>query len=838
MLGLTWMRGLIAHRPGRLVAASLGVAVAVALLASIATFLSTSKATMTSRSVATVAIDWQVETRPGTETATITDALRATPSVVATSPVGFADTTGLTATTAGPAGTNTTQSTGPGVVLGLPADYRNMFPDAIRDLSGAPSGVLIAQQTAANLHVGPGDTVTIGRAGLDSVNVRVDGVVDLPQADSLFQTVGAPAASQPQAPPDNIILIPDTQWHTRFDPLAATGADQVRTQVHVRLDHALPTDPVAAYDTVVRQAHNLEARIHGGGVVGDNLGATLASARADALYAQVLFLFLGLPGAILAGLLTAAVASAGATRRRQDQALLRTRGATAAQLTRIAVIEALVVGGIGSALGLAGALAVGRLAFGTVGFGGSLGTAAWWVGAAVVAGIAIAVASIALPARRDVRAVTIAAARQSVGRARNPRWMRLGLDFWLLATALVVFWLTSQNGYKLVLAVEGVPTISVSYWAFAGPALLWVGAALLTWRLTTLFLKRGRAPLGTMLRPVAGGLADTVAAAMGRQRRLLATGAVLVALTASFATSTAVFNATYHRQAAIDAALTNGADVRVTQSLGVIVGPDQAATLTRLAAQPDALLVSDETVKDYQLALGDPIKLRLQDSRTKQLVDVAFHYAGVAKEFPTAPHDSFLIANADYIAQATGSNAVGSFLITTSGSSPTEVANRVRDQIGTTASVTDIGSTRQVIGSSLTAVDLNGLTRVELGFALILAAASTGLVLWLGLAERRRTFAIAAALGATPRQLGGFVWAEAALITVVGLLAGALSGWALSVMLVKVLTGVFDPPPDVLTVPWGYLAVLVAVALSSVAVAAAAAVRATRRAPIAMLRAT
>jgi putative ABC transport system permease protein len=57
-------------------------------------------------------------------------------------------------------------------------------------------------------------------------------------------------------------------------------------------------------------------------------------------------------------------------------------------------------------------------------------------------------------------------------------------------------------------------------------------------------------------------------------------------------------------------------------------------------------------------------------------------------------------------------------------------------------------------------------------------------------------------------------------------------------MLVKVLTGVFDPPPDVLTVPWGYLGALVIVALASVAVAAVAAVRATRRAPIALLRAT
>jgi putative ABC transport system permease protein len=50
------------------------------------------------------------------------------------------------------------------------------------------------------------------------------------------------------------------------------------------------------------------------------------------------------------------------------------------------------------------------------------------------------------------------------------------------------------------------------------------------------------------------------------------------------------------------------------------------------------------------------------------------------------------------------------------------------------------------------------------------------------------------------------VWGEAAFVTLVGVAAGTISGWAVSSMLVKVLTGVFDPPPDVLTVPWGYLA--------------------------------
>ena len=129
------------------------------------------------------------------------------------------------------------------------------------------------------------------------------------------------------------------------------------------------------------------------------------------------------------------------------------------------------------------------------------------------------------------------------------------------------------------------------------------------------------------------------------------------------------------------------------------------------------------------------------------------------------------------------------------------MAGRIRAVVGAEAKVIDIRTSRRIVGSSLTAVDLAGLTKVELGFALVLAAAATGLVLALGLAERRRMFVIAGALGARPRQLGGFIWAEAAFVTLGGLFTGAIAGWALAVMLVKVLAGVFDPPPATLAVP-------------------------------------
>lgn len=873
---VTWLRGVVAHRRARLAAAAAGVAVAVALLVSIGVFLSASRSTMTARAIESVAVDWQVEGRPAGDPAALADAVSRFPGVDVALAVGFAGSPGFQAVTGA-----STQTTGAGVVVGLPSGYGDAFPRELRSLTGATAGVLLAQQTAANLHAGPGDSVEVARVGLPPVMVVVDGVVDLPHADSLFQNVGAPSGSQPQAPPDNVLLLPAARWHEAFDGVADT-----RTQVHARIDHHLPADPVSAFNAVAGRARNLEATLAGSGAIGDNLAATLDAARSDALYAEALFVFLGLPGAVLAGLLTSTVVGAGALRRRREQSLLRARGATPGQLLALAWAEAAVVGATGAVLGLAGGLVVGRLAFGTTRPGPDMG---WAAGAAIV-GLAVAALTVVLPAWRDARAFTVAAGRRTLGPRRRPAWLRAYLDVVLLGLTALVYSVTRRSGYQLVLVPEGVPTVSLDYRALAGPLLLWSGIGLFSWRLADVALTRGRPLLRFLVRPLAGSLSGTVTAAMSRQRRLLARAAVMVAFTVSFAASTSVFNSTYRRQAEIDARLTNGADVTVTESPGAVVGPEGGAQLARvpgvraveplqhrfayvgtdlqdlygvrpdtvaaaaklqdayfsggsanqvlgrLAAAPDSILVSEETVRDFQLRLGDAMVLRLQDGRTKQFAPVTFHFAGIVREFPTAPRDSFLVANGDYVARMTGSDSIGAFLVDTGGASPSAVAERVRAAVGPGAAVTDIVTSRRVVGSSLTAVDLAGLTRVELGFGLVLAATAAGLVLALGLAERRRIFAVAGALGATRRQLGSFVWAECAFVLLGGLAAGAGGGFVLSTMLVGVLRGVFDPPPAALAVPWAYLGAVAAIALLAVCGAARVTITAAGRPGVAVLR--
>jgi putative ABC transport system permease protein len=570
---------------------------------------------------------------------------------------------------------------------------------------------------------------------------------------------------------------------------------------------------------------------------------------------------------LLAALLTMAVAASGADRRRREQGLLRVRGASTAQILRLEALEALVVGVVGVVAGVLLSVLSGILTGVT-----ALqldGPSLVWVVLGALAGLLLAGSSVLVPAWRQARRPAWMDLRVGVGRERAPLW---------------------QRGYQVVLAPEGVPQSSVAYQAFLAPVLLWLGGGLLAVRLWDRGLARGRDLLAWLARPLAGRLARAVAASLRRQRTLVARGVVLLALAVSFATSTAVFNTTYNVQARVDAELTNGADVTVTGPTaanpgsrlpglaalpGVVaaqpmqhrfayVGTDlqdlygidpahigeatslsnayfangnAGATLAALEAQPDGVLVSAETANDYQLQPGDAVNLRLQSVQDQQYHVVPFRFIGVVREFPTAPKDSFLVANASYVAQQTATPAAEIVLLRTSGD-PATVAAQASTVVGSLPAVrvADLGTTQRTISSSLTAIDLRGLTQLELAFAVLLVAATAGLLQRLGLAERQRTFAILAALGARPRQLGAFVWAETLLVFIGGTLVGSALGLGIAQMLVVLLTGVFDPPPEALSVPWGYLGALVGAGAVAMALAVLTTLAAARRPLVDALR--
>jgi putative ABC transport system permease protein len=742
--------------------------------------------------------------------------------------------------------------------------------------------VLVAQQTASNLHVRPGDPVSITRIGLAPVLVTVAGVIDMPDADAFFQGVGLPSQAAPQAPPDNVILLPAADWHRIFDAQTALRPDTTRLQFHVQLDHAgLSTQPTTAYVQVTGEARNLEVHVAGQALVSDTLAARLDAVRGDALYAAVLFLFLGLPGAALGAALTLAIAASGAAHRRMEQALLRVRGASARRITGLAAVEALLVSLGGIAVGLIAATGLARLGLAVSGDALSLAMTA--SGAALV-GLALGLTAILLPAWRQARTQTVTASRQSVGRKGAPLWQTLWLDVVLLALAAGFFWQSASTGYEIVLAPEGVAAASVDYKAFLAPALFWIGSGLLVVRIIVSIIGASGLVL-RFLAPLAGRLAPVVAASLATQARRITLGVAMTALAVSFGTSTAIFNSTYQAQARVDAMLTNGADVgvfgttaapaslhldKLSGLAGVVTEPMQhrfayvgsdlqdlygintdtvggvtqlsdaffsgstaTQSMTKLAATPDGILVSEETVSDFQLTLGDTLNLRLMGA-DHQYRAVPFTFVGVAREFPTAPKDSFLVANAGYVAQMTG-NASAEYVLLRSAGDPVAMAAMVRAALPD-MQVQDITHVTQIIGSSLTSVNLTSLTRIELAFAVLMAASAAGLMLALGFNDRRRSFAILTAIGAKRTQLGAFLWSEGALVFLGGSVLGLLSGIVTAWMLVKLLTGVFDPPPEGLVLPFGYMALLTGLVAASVTAAVVLAEASLRKAAVDQLR--
>ena len=678
-----WVSGLINARSVQFFGSIAGVALTVAILATIGSFVSRSAADMTVRAIAGVPVDWQIAVLPGVDPASMEQAARDTVQLASVDRVQYADVQAFEATAGG-----TVQTTGSGKVLGIPAGYPDRYPGQFRLLLGQMGDVLLAQQTAANLHVGPGDTIRILLSDGSTTMVKVSGIVELPDADAMFQAIGAPPGSAPQAPPDNVLILSLDAWHQVFGALTDSKPGSIQSQLHAKLvRQTLPSDPVAAHLEAEQLGRHFGVRTTGSALLANNLAARLEAVREDALYARLLFLFLALPGALLAALLTVILARATTEHRRRDQFLLRVCGVSLVQIVLLSAAEALLEGLAGATAGLLVAELISRALFGASIF--VIG-AVWWSLLSAVLGLLLAFFAVLLPAWRNARLLPVRAEANIDRGPESPLWQRIWLDVLFILIGAGFYWRSAATGYQVVLAPEGVAATAVDYSAFLAPLLIAAGLGLATLRFVNWAIAHGRYAAARVLRPIAGALSETVAATLVRQSRRITIGVATTALAFAFAASTAIFNATYQAQARVDAELTNGSDVTVAGSIehpvsrfldqlskvpglaaaepmqhryayvgsdlqdlyGIDAGHisrattlsnayfangDAKAALADLATTKNGVFVSQETVNDYQLAKGDTINLRLQFASDHQYHSVPFTIVGVVREFPTAP---------------------------------------------------------------------------------------------------------------------------------------------------------------------------------------------------------
>jgi putative ABC transport system permease protein len=725
---------------------------------------------------------------------------------------------------------------------------------------------------------------------------KVSGVALVTAPDLLFQPLNPQLGPAPAQPPSNVAIVPLGTFARTLAPQlpslapasigssAVPGAQAgIQWQVHAQVDPAALTGTPSHALTRAGQIRNSLQRTFTGKIqFVDNLSEALETAAGDALYADALFIMLAVPGALLALGLAYLAALGTVDRDRRELALLRARGASRRQLFALAAAEAGVLGVLAGLLGAGLAFAAVALLI-----KGSVGLTVARAATVALACIGLAIAG-ALAARlgTGLRALsdTVAEGRRSARRERRPLWQRLYLDLLALAISGLIYWLTASTGFSAVVNPDSNPTLSLSIYMFFAPALLWVGATLLLVRLRGRIFELVAPRLGAGGRP--RGRRGFLLASAARRGAAINRGLILVGLLLAFGVSLGVFAATYDQQAGIDAQLTLGADVTATAAPGVTakkdlaakiaqvpgvaatsavdhsyayVGPDlqdtfgieaanigKATTLRdsyftgggaqammgRLQHRPDGVLVSKETITDYSLKIGDLLRLRVLDHRSGNFRTVPFHVVGTVQEFPSAPRDSFMVANLAYLNKADragGPNVV----FAKASEDPAAVASRVTAATRADgAIVKDIRQQAVQTVSSITTVDLTGISRLEEAFAILLAAAAMWLFVSLVVSERRHEFATMAALGASLRDVGAFVRSEAAAVLGGAVLLAVFLGWLLAEMLVAMLQHVFDPPPEHLAVPWGFLVLLLLGAVLGGVLAAVVATRGLRRLPL------
>jgi putative ABC transport system permease protein len=884
----------IVRAPFRTLVRVVALAAAVALLGSMLLFIGHSLRTMTASAVRSVPLDWQAPVTSYRQARGVARLVAKQPGIQQASPAATAPFAGVSHS--GSAGLT---NAGSGSLLAVPPGYLthiNTFRFLQGSLQ--PGAVVLDQQLAATLQAHIGDTISFhARPNGPPDRYRVSGVALITAPDVVFQPLNPLLGPAPAQPPANAAILPLATFASTYarhlSSLAsgATGASAVpgaqngvQWQVQVQVDpRGLGGSPSTAFTRAGQILHRIERTVPGQVQFVDNLSDQLNTAASDSLYAETLYIMLAVPGAIIALGLAFLAALGTVDRDRRDLALLRARGASRRSLLAAAVAEALLIGVVAGALGIGAALAAVSLII-----HGGLGLTAARVAIAAGACVALAVVG-ALAARiattASVWRASIADSRRATQRERKPLWQRLYLDLVALALSGLIWWLTARTGFSAIVNPDSNPTLSLSVYMFFAPALMWLGAALLLIRL------RGRA-LAWLAARAAGRPANStrafLLASAARRGPAINRGLIVVALLLAFGVELGLFTATYDQQANVDAELTLGGDVTATAPPGVTaersleskiasvpgirgttavdhsyayVGPDlqdtfgidpntishgtslrdsyflgasAAQTLARLRAHPDGILVSKESISDYQLHIGDLLNLRVLDRANGQFHTVRFHVEGVVQEFPSAPRDSFMVANLHYLQAA--DHAGGPNVVFAKAANPSRTAAAVaRATAADGTIVKNITQQAQQTVSSITTVDLRGISHIEEAFTIALAAAAMALFVALAVIERRHEFATMAAVGASLRNIGAFVWSEAALVLTSALLLAAGLGLVLALMLVAMLQHVFDPPPDALAVPWTYLGELALAALLATAVAIALSAQRLRRLPLGQL---
>ncbi len=733
-------------------------------------------------------------------------------------------------------------------------------------------------------------TIDLPGRGRAPLTLPAAGTVDLRNALATWFAIPAGDVQGDIALVPRAIVVPfSTFAHTLLPALRAklgpttpvlnpglTDLPPVSLEAHIAVDHrAYPSDPGSATLWSDALRHLLERQAPPGSIlVVDQAAEPLAEASADATNAKILFLLLGIPGAIVAAALGLAAQSALAEAQRREEGLLRLRGATEAQLLRLAAAQAAVAGAIGSAFGLA-------LAFAAV--SAVEGGASWRhlsagdLLLAVLVALAVGAATTGvrlLVLRRASRRSQVVAERRLLESGWRPLWLRAQLDLVAIGIGLLILIVDLATGGlqpNPIAASQGA-TLGLSFYVLLAPTALWIGVTLLAVRLLLAGSRRWTGP--DRARPLTSWRA---AGLRWLCRRPARTGVALVVgtLAVAFGTEVVTFVSTYDAAKRADAVAAFGSDLRLTpgdplyplpplgrdvaavtpvREVPVRVGSDRKTVLAiDLASYPrtvtarpsitsgsglsalrrdgSAVLVAQEIATDQAIKPGDNLPVTFFPDDQDKSRNVNLHVAGVFRSFPpsnpyaelvtsTAALPPYLLPQPDfYLARDARPRT------------PTVAAAelRRRPDLRRHFAVTTLAQQASAGPRSLTALNLGGLRRIEAVGAALIAAIGVAVLGAFLVFERRREFAVLEAIGADRSQIATGPAQEAAVAAVGGILIGLPLGLLLGILTVRVLGLFFTLPPPIVSLPTLTLAGFVLLIVLASAVALGGSLLAVRR---------
>ena len=769
---------------------------------------------------------------------------------------------------------------GPVRIFGFDTSYTKI-DSTIKILRGSQESgaAVISAEVAEKLSISLGETVSIHLPDGTIVSKKVSGIADLTGARSIFSSRNGANLEVFLYVPNSIIV--DVKDFTNeilvpFQRANTTRGERVKSLPIQEIDIGLDREQLNAEPAVALK----EAELIGGlvtnvapgqGFLLNHVSNTLSVARGDASVAKQMFVFLGLPGVLLAAFLAAYAGIVLSSSQRREQAILRIRGASRKHLLSMLSVRVSFITACGALVGvllgfITAAMVVGlptllRATATSLSLSAVIGT---------IAGLSATGLALYVTGRRSIdQEINEDRARYVTG---QPKWRQYWLD-------LVGITIVAIATYVVIITAgfEGSPgsvyvgrSVSIPLGLLCLPIVVWIAGSLFGGRIIARVLVRSRVlSEHTLSKP----FALLFGLSIRRRAWALAEAAIIISLIISFGTSLAVFTSSYKGAKTADARYVLGSDIKISPTLAskqtyhsgmaqnfvssdidlvtpviygihnvilrsdrtsdpanlVAVNPESyirvapfddshfsngkaSAALALLNPNLNTILVSSDMASFLKVKIGDRIHVLLGKGTSEQ-IEVDFIIVGFFENLPGFPDGASALIHIARHEELVPSVPVSFFLAHTREPSDAFIKNTVQTLQGGVAADNSLVIESRLTAlakdqSSLASLNIDGLLKIDSAYSLAMGATVVVIFVFGLLLSRRREYITLKAQGMSSREIRMLIGAEAATATIAGSLVGVPVGLVMAYYFINVLRPLFVLSPPYV-IPYGSIAIIV-----------------------------